>query len=83
MSARFVCNDLGYLDGRSICCSAYNDQSWFLPPKILSNVTLECFGSEKNISGCIKTNECKSGLYASAVCFDNEAQTTDNGKKIL
>ncbi|XP_046574468.1 LOW QUALITY PROTEIN: deleted in malignant brain tumors 1 protein-like [Haliotis rubra] len=70
MSARVVCQSLGFKDGRSICCSAYGNTNSY-NKDIITNMTLRCTGEEESISECMITEDCVSKMYASVVCSDN------------
>ncbi|XP_052281888.1 deleted in malignant brain tumors 1 protein-like isoform X1 [Dreissena polymorpha] len=68
-SARRVCQELGFVDGRAICCSAYGSISMF--DLTMSNYTLTCDDPDAPLENCLKpVNGCQTG-YASAVCFHN------------
>ena len=64
--ATVVCRRMGYLYGKSLCCSAFGHINEMIE---ISNV--ECTGNEVNIDDCqINRNlkSCKSEHYASVVC---------------
>lgn len=68
MSARVVCQELGYVDGRAICCSAYGKTRNI----ILTNYTISCTGRERSVDECIRQETCNSTSYASVVCFTRQ-----------
>lgn len=68
LSARLVCQELGYTDGRAMCCSAYGRTK----DTIQLNYTMRCLGEEKSIPECLRQEKCESAQYASVVCFHKE-----------
>lgn len=78
ITARKVCQTLGYYDGQSICCSAYHGESTS-QETLHSNITLNCRGDEENIQECITYKTCSSGLYASVVCFEEDDGNNETG----
>ncbi|XP_053406028.1 deleted in malignant brain tumors 1 protein-like isoform X2 [Mercenaria mercenaria] len=76
VTARKVCRELGFADGRSICCSAYGEVNVFGPK--LGNYSLHCDGSEEKLADCLKYKECSSKRYASAVCFASTYTIDEN-----
>lgn len=69
VSARKVCQELGFFDGRAICCSAYDGES-SSREKLHPNITIKCQGAETSLNSCIQQEPCSSGTYASVVCFE-------------
>ncbi|XP_021368435.1 deleted in malignant brain tumors 1 protein-like [Mizuhopecten yessoensis] len=67
-SARLVCQELGYTDGRAMCCSAYGRTT----EQVQTNYTLRCSGQEKSVPECLREEKCVSDQYASVVCFHKE-----------
>ncbi|VDI52977.1 deleted in malignant brain tumors 1 protein [Mytilus galloprovincialis] len=78
MSARVVCEELGYTDGQAICCSAFGKTS----EPVLTNYTLRCTGREKSVTECLREEQCESDQYASVMCF-NETKIPDKEKYTL
>lgn len=74
-TARMMCQELGYVDGRAICCSAYGGVR--LNYALNLNISVTCHGTESSFKKCIKEQTCDSDLYASAVCTDDAAQFSD------
>ncbi|XP_061172170.1 deleted in malignant brain tumors 1 protein-like [Saccostrea echinata] len=74
-AARVVCRELGYKDGRAICCSAYGSVS---QKYIQMNYTLRCNGRERNVNECLQKEECKTASYASVVCFGTKDEIKDD-----
>ncbi|ESO92625.1 hypothetical protein LOTGIDRAFT_233072 [Lottia gigantea] len=73
-AAERVCSDLGFADGKAIHGSTFG---WDYEPRLeVSNMTLNCNGSETSASGCLSISSCRSGQYASVVCF-NETDIDD------
>ena len=73
MSARVVCRELGFVDGRSVCCSAYGKTF----DHILEKKSLRCRGNENSITECLKPSDCGPyDMYASVICFNK----TDMGQ---
>ncbi|XP_060571753.1 deleted in malignant brain tumors 1 protein-like isoform X2 [Ruditapes philippinarum] len=65
-SAKLVCQDLGFDDGKSISGSAYGK----IYEDILENKTLSCGEDSKTIESCLREGPCnQSDFYASAACF--------------
>lgn len=76
MNAKVVCRELGYVDGRSICCSAYGE----IPEKIMANKSLSCDGSEQSATECLIESKCGPySTYASVVCL-NSTYSEDDGE---
>lgn len=73
-AARVVCRELGYNDGRAICCSAYGAVS---EKYIQMNYTLRCNGREKNVKECLREERCESANYSSVVCFGVDDEIND------
>lgn len=69
MSARVVCRELGFVEGKAICCSAYGKTF----DSILTGKSLKCSGSESSVSECLKDSQCDQyDTYASVMCFTPE-----------
>ena len=65
-SAKLVCQDLGFDDGKSISGSAYGK----IYEDILENKTLSCGEDSRTIDSCLHEGPCnESDFYASAACF--------------
>ena len=77
VTARAVCRELGYEEGRAICCSAYGGA--YANPEIDTEVTLQCTGSEGSVEECVRHVPCNSGLYASVVCEKKRGTYNDTG----
>ncbi|XP_012937884.1 deleted in malignant brain tumors 1 protein [Aplysia californica] len=77
LSARLVCQEMGFYDGRSLCCSAYSGET-VSGRKILPNITFECVGDETFITQCRQESECISGYYASVVCLGKDDNFDEN-----
>jgi hypothetical protein len=60
-----VCQELGYVDGIAICCSAYG----MTDDVVMVNHTLRCHGNEERLQDCLVEEQCDSDMYASVVCF--------------
>ena len=78
VTARAVCRELGFFDGRAICCSAY--ASVYQLQKIDPNVTLHCTGDEESLEECVLKRPCTSGRYASVVCLKESDPHNDTGE---
>lgn len=76
LTARRICQELGYKDGRAICCSGYGTISMF--GEKMSNYSLHCEGGEESLSQCLKASSCNSTNYASAVCFKEDVNAADD-----
>ncbi|XP_041368790.1 deleted in malignant brain tumors 1 protein-like [Gigantopelta aegis] len=76
-SAKRVCQDLNYADGKAICCSAYGNldshHEYRPKPVFKTNISMVCAGGEDSIEKCVKVGVCQSKYYASVVCFNNTA----------
>ncbi|KAK3746952.1 hypothetical protein RRG08_030362 [Elysia crispata] len=77
VSARKVCEELGYYDGRAICCSAFEGES-SSREKLHPNITIQCQGPEVDVKSCVKEEPCSSGSYASVVCFEQTDSIDEN-----
>lgn len=65
-SARLVCKDLGFDEGKSILGSAYGK----IYEDILENKTLTCSEDSKTVESCLVDGPCnQSDFYASVACF--------------
>nr|KAG5703087.1 hypothetical protein BaRGS_012149 [Batillaria attramentaria] len=80
VTARAVCQELGFVDGRAVCCSAY--QGVYMRYDINPNVTVRCDGTEGSFSECIREEPCDSGLYASVICSRDARNLTDSSYSI-
>ncbi|PVD37785.1 hypothetical protein C0Q70_00386 [Pomacea canaliculata] len=79
ITARRVCQDLEYVDGRAVCCSAYG--TLYYQIKLYEtnlNYTMRCQGTESNSTDCLRPGGCLAGNYASVVCF-NSTDVVDEG----
>lgn len=84
--ARAVCRELGFVDGRAICCSAYGPMYSY--EDIAVNVTISCDNDDQPLSTCIKQMPCDTDLYASVVCsgstgFDSEGTPPANDNNAI
>ena len=70
---RRVCQDLDFVDGKAVCCSAYGSVSYYISRYATHlNYTMHCKGDELSSGQCIsQTNNCSSADYASVVCFNS------------
>ncbi|XP_033749618.1 deleted in malignant brain tumors 1 protein-like isoform X1 [Pecten maximus] len=67
VSARKVCQELGFVDGRAVCCSAYITGY----QEVLVNHSLTCNGDENSIEDCLKPSSCgRYDTYASVICLN-------------
>lgn len=73
-AARVVCRELGYRDGRAICCSAYGAVS---EKYIQMNYTLRCNGRESSVDECLQEEACDTANYSSVVCFGKGDEIKD------
>ncbi|RUS70459.1 hypothetical protein EGW08_021778, partial [Elysia chlorotica] len=80
-SARKVCQELGFFDGRAICCSAFVGESTSRE-EMHPNITMRCQGPESSVKECVKEETCNSDTYASVVCFE-EMDTIDETCKLF
>ncbi|XP_055956391.1 deleted in malignant brain tumors 1 protein [Patella vulgata] len=72
LSAKRVCQDIGFIDGRAVCCSAYgSNYFWDNGGLILSNMSMVCSGAESSSMDCLQPTVCESQSYASAICFNS------------
>ncbi|KAK7116610.1 hypothetical protein V1264_002264 [Littorina saxatilis] len=70
VTAKRVCQDLEFVDGKAVCCSAYGSTSYYVRAfDTHLNYTMQCTGSERSSSDCVKPGTCDTGRYASVVCF--------------
>ncbi|KAL8583915.1 hypothetical protein ACOMHN_009668 [Nucella lapillus] len=80
-----VCDELGYEDGRAVCCSAYMGSPQYLWTGFSDDLYLHCTGEERSLDECVRTGEGLSGLYASVICkkpgapFNDTVYTFDFG----
>ncbi|KAK3606288.1 hypothetical protein CHS0354_037964 [Potamilus streckersoni] len=78
-SARVVCRELGFVDGRSQCCSTYG--SLIYPH--LSTGRVKCAGGETDTISCLNMDmRCETDSYASAVCYYFVITTTESTKEM-
>jgi deleted-in-malignant-brain-tumors protein 1 len=78
--ARRICEELGFADGRAICCSAYGNQFGNITNNTVS--IQNCENSYMPIKDCVKpVTLCKNGTYASVMCLTDK--TPANGKNLL
>ena len=68
-----MCQDLDFVDGKAVCCSAYGSVSYYIRGYATHlNYTMQCKGDEQTSGQCIShTNNCSSADYASVVCFNS------------
>ena len=73
-TAVVVCRQLGFVDGRAQCCSAYGHS------EIPIGVTMQpCLGYEKDVFDCGYTSGmCSTQTYASVFC--SNTTLTEQGK---
>ncbi|XP_059173734.1 uncharacterized protein LOC131954198 isoform X1 [Physella acuta] len=76
MSARKVCQELGFYDGQALCCSAYDGETASLEA-VHANVSIQCSGEEASLKDCVRMEVCRSGLYASVACFEINSTKSD------
>ncbi|XP_076465930.1 scavenger receptor cysteine-rich domain-containing protein DMBT1-like [Babylonia areolata] len=74
VTAKRVCQDLEYVDGKAVSGSAYGSSSYYLRYyQTHLNYTMQCQGNERTSADCIKRDSnCASGNYASVVCFGTD-----------
>ena len=79
---RRVCQDLEFVDGKAVCCSAYGSTSYYVWAYATHlNYTMHCDGTEQSSTQCIQQdNNCASGNYASVVCFDRNDYVDESSK---
>lgn len=77
VTARAVCQELGYRDGKAVCCSAYGSVE--LSESLNPNLTLKCRGDEASFKECILEEPCESEFYASVICIRNMTSENDTG----
>ena len=66
MSAKVVCKELGFDDGKAVVGSAYG-KTYDL---VLKNKSLICQGQEKDALECLQNSDCGPyNNYASVMCF--------------
>ncbi|ESO92591.1 hypothetical protein LOTGIDRAFT_216664 [Lottia gigantea] len=80
LSAKRICQDIGFFDGKAICCSAYGIgfQFWYNGGYRISNMTMACTGNEKSSMECLQESTCESQNYASAICFNDTDVINEN-----
>lgn len=78
ISARVVCQELGFFDGRSLCCSAYEGEG-ISEETMHPNITLQCSGDEVSVKQCIRNDKCQTTAYASVACFEPEDAINETG----
>ncbi|XP_050402747.2 scavenger receptor cysteine-rich type 1 protein M160 isoform X1 [Patella vulgata] len=72
LSAKRLCQDIGFDDGRAVCCSAYGTKYfWTNGGRQLSNMSMACSGAETSSMDCLQPMPCDSQNYASAICFNS------------
>ncbi|KAK6179246.1 hypothetical protein SNE40_011650 [Patella caerulea] len=75
LSAKRFCQDIGFSDGRAVCCSAYGTKYFLNNGGLIpSNMSMVCSGAESSSMDCLQPTVCESQSYASAICFNS----TDN-----
>ena len=74
VDARVVCREMGYIDGKSICCSAYGQQlgAQKADDNSLDWYSLNCDGNEASLLECKMQTGCQSRLYVSVICRDKD-----------
>lgn len=75
---RVVCREMGFNDGRVICCLVYGVVG---EKYIQMNNILRCNGREKNVKECLWEERCELVSYVLVVCFGVEDKIND-GKLI-
>ncbi|XP_052829164.1 deleted in malignant brain tumors 1 protein isoform X2 [Octopus bimaculoides] len=75
LSARVVCHQLGYMDGRAVCCSAYGK----VKQAVDQSVTISCQPGDLSLTDCMGRTTCNTTNYASAICFQNTTALEDSG----
>ncbi|XP_025115895.1 deleted in malignant brain tumors 1 protein-like [Pomacea canaliculata] len=79
ITARRVCQDMGYVGGRAVCCSAYKASPYDTQLYETNlNYTMRCQGTESDSTECLRPGGCLSGNFASVVCF-NSTDVVDEG----
>lgn len=75
LSARTVCRELGYVEGRAIGSSAFGPTL----DTVLMNYTMRCQGHENSAEECLKKEKCHNDNYASVVCFLSNTTISEGG----
>lgn len=65
-TARLACRELGFPEGKSICCDAYS----VVRIVVNTNMTVSCTGKEESFEECIKDVKCDSEFYATVMCLN-------------
>jgi hypothetical protein len=75
MAARVVCKELGYTDGKKVCCSTFgNGKGTYIHLQFLK---IKCRGTEDALEKCQSDSaHCNSGNYASVYCVNNTIDAT-------
>ncbi|KAL4227454.1 scavenger receptor [Mactra antiquata] len=66
-TATKVCKELGFTEGRAICCSALGASELY--DWRLSNYSMTCETDDDDIESCLYQTNCTSQRYASAICL--------------
>ncbi|XP_064618875.1 deleted in malignant brain tumors 1 protein-like [Lineus longissimus] len=81
MAAQVVCKELGFTDGKKVCCSTFRRMA-YTGNQVLNNI--KCQGSETSLEKCESdTAHCTSGRYASVYCVNNTVDVTKPTKFYL
>ncbi|XP_041374983.1 LOW QUALITY PROTEIN: deleted in malignant brain tumors 1 protein-like [Gigantopelta aegis] len=74
VTASVVCREMGYIGGRSICCSAYGHKhgGQNADDSSLNWYSLICDGNENSPLECEIQPGCRSKLYTSVLCNDKD-----------
>ena len=82
---RRVCQDLEYVDGKAVCCSAYGSKSSNVQDyNAYLNYSMHCEGSEESSAQCVsEVSDCAYASYASVVCFDGDDYIDESSELVL
>ncbi|KAL3865898.1 hypothetical protein ACJMK2_043246 [Sinanodonta woodiana] len=79
ISAGVVCRELGYVDGRSQCCSTFGSLSY---PHLRTG-RVGCVGGEIYTISCLNMDKrCETDSYASVVCYYFLITTTESPREM-
>ncbi|KAK3097126.1 hypothetical protein FSP39_006614 [Pinctada imbricata] len=76
LSARVVCEELGYVEGRALLYSSFG--SSYNPKSLLMNVTMKCNGRENSVLECLREENCTAPYYSSVVCFGPKDEISED-----
>ncbi|XP_041375843.1 deleted in malignant brain tumors 1 protein-like [Gigantopelta aegis] len=82
VTAKRVCQDLGFSDGKALCCSAFvrsrlkDELGLGVEPTLTLNISMVCEGGELSVAECVKVGGCRRDAYASVVCLNSTEPAT-------